>query len=871
MRILRSRIGRLIFAGVTFAALMAAVVGLIGWFTARGLSRELQEVATQELPSAITIGEVNDALDLGARSMNAMLAPPIMANGDMKARTFDRLETALRRLAAARKDYEGQRHDEEDWRLWREMQPGLEAWSAAAGEYLSVARAKDGSPDFADALWAVYPKVSKASLSVMKSLGPSMERLKKDGAEMAAEAQASADRKMNFQLATVALGALLTIVMGHFVALRITRVIDTTLAETSRLHRAVARGDLDVRGDAAAIDPEFRGVVQGINDTLDAFTVPFRMNAEYVRQFSNGQVPPRVEADLQGEFEQTKLAWNQLIETVHRRNADLELLFRGAVEGRLGVRADTAKYLGFNGAMLGKINQMLDALVGPLRTSAEVVARVSKGDVPAPITAEYQGEFQVIRDNLNTCIHAVNALVEDAKLLARAGVEGRLDVRADASRHHGDFQKVVQGVNETLDAVVHPLQTSAKFLDRISKGDVPEPITADWAGDFQAVRDSLNRCIGAIQRLVGDANGLAGAAVAGHLSTRADATPHHGDFRRIVEGVNRTLDAVIAPVQEATQVLERLAERDLRARMSGAYQGDHDRLKHALNATGEALHDALAQVAAAADQVSSAAAQIASSSQAVASGAGTQAASLQLTLGSLDNVSRHIKDAADHASQADLLAQDARGSARHGNEAVTQMQGTMTKIRTAAEGTSQIIRDVSEIAFQTNLLALNAAVEAARAGDAGRGFAVVAEEVRSLAQRAKDAAARTESLIRESVAQAGEGERTSALVSSKLAEIGGSIEKVSAIIGEIAVAAKEQATSIDEMNHSVAEMDRVTQQNAASAEESSSAAAELNGQAEELSAMVAGFQLDTRRGLARPAAAPALPARADREDVELRN
>jgi methyl-accepting chemotaxis protein len=172
------------------------------------------------------------------------------------------------------------------------------------------------------------------------------------------------------------------------------------------------------------------------------------------------------------------------------------------------------------------------------------------------------------------------------------------------------------------------------------------------------------------------------------------------------------------------------------------------------------------------------------------------------------------------------------------------MTGAMTKIRASAEGTSQIIKDINEIAFQTNLLALNAAVEAARAGEAGRGFAVVAEEVRALALRSKEAATKTEDLIRQSVKEAGEGEVTSKHVSERLAEIVGAIGKVSDIVAEITATSKEQSSGIEQVNRAVTQMDKVTQQNAANSEESSSAAQELSGQAEELAAMVATFKLD---------------------------
>ena len=308
-------------------------------------------------------------------------------------------------------------------------------------------------------------------------------------------------------------------------------------------------------------------------------------------------------------------------------------------------------------------------------------------------------------------------------------------------------------------------------------------------------------------------------------------------------GLNATLEAVAAPVTEATKVLEQLAARDLRARVGGSFQGDHAKLSDAVNKTARALHEAMVQVSEAVEQVSSAASQIANSSQAVAAGASEQAGSTQSTTTSVEAVAEMTRQSAENAQQASTLALSARDAAGEGTTAVEQLKGAMGRIQQSAEGTSQIIKDVSDIAFQTNLLALNAAVEAARAGEAGRGFAVVAEEVRSLSLRAKEAATKTEALIRQSVKQAGEGEAAAQQVAGRLFDIAQGVSRVADIVTEIATSSQEQSGQLGLLNKSIGEVDKVTQQNAASAEESSSSASELSGQSEELAAMVKTFRL----------------------------
>jgi methyl-accepting chemotaxis protein len=303
-----------------------------------------------------------------------------------------------------------------------------------------------------------------------------------------------------------------------------------------------------------------------------------------------------------------------------------------------------------------------------------------------------------------------------------------------------------------------------------------------------------------------------------------------------------------------------LSEGDLTYRINVQLGAKTAPLRDSFNASAEKLKEVLSAVVSAAKQVAGEIRQISSSSESVAQGASKQAAALEQTSAMLLSMASATKLAADHAQQAQMLATVARTSASDGVASMTQMSGAMAKIRAAAESTSQIIREINEIAFQTNLLALNAAVEAARAGEAGRGFAVVAEEVRSLALRSKEAARKTEALIRESVKQAGEGEVTSRHVETKLGEIVGAIGKVTDIVVELASSAKEQATGIQQVTIAVSQMDQVVQLNAANSQEASASVRELSGQSDDLSAMVGAFQIGRVDQAQRHA--PARPSRA---------
>jgi methyl-accepting chemotaxis protein len=286
------------------------------------------------------------------------------------------------------------------------------------------------------------------------------------------------------------------------------------------------------------------------------------------------------------------------------------------------------------------------------------------------------------------------------------------------------------------------------------------------------------------------------------------------------------------------------------------------RIRLQLRRIAEQLADVVDHTRSSNDEVSSA-------SQLLAENAGKQAAALEETSASIEQILIMIQENAQRArqvhqtsqensqtsEQARGLVDDAQKDATQGMSAMQEMAQTIDGMKDSAEKTGKIVTTIDEIAFQTNLLALNAAVEAARAGEAGKGFAVVAEEVRSLAGRSARAARETGQLIDESVRNSDEGVAATRKVEtvfqsivdrvSQLAELVGKVASASdrqvTLVGEVNDATAEQASKMEQVNAGVVQIDTVTQANAASAEELAGNAHELKDHSARLREGVAGL------------------------------
>ncbi|MDO9326062.1 MAG: methyl-accepting chemotaxis protein [Methanoregula sp.] len=240
--------------------------------------------------------------------------------------------------------------------------------------------------------------------------------------------------------------------------------------------------------------------------------------------------------------------------------ADTNMLAKAAMEGKLDTRADATKQKGDYRKIVEGVNGTLDAIIGPLNMSAEYMDRISKGDIPKKITDNYNGDFNEIKNNLNSCIDNINALTTDANQLAKGAVEGKLKNRSDATKHMGDYRKIMEGVNATLDAIINPLNMSAEYMERISKGDIPKKITDQYNGEFNEIKNNLNECIEALNGLQSDLSGTIQAQKVGDISARCTAKNLQGAYLELAKGVNESLDAISIPVMDSVTIMGEYAQ-----------------------------------------------------------------------------------------------------------------------------------------------------------------------------------------------------------------------------------------------------------------------------------------------------------------------
>jgi len=547
------------------------------------------------------------------------------------------------------------------------------------------------------------------------------------------------------------------------------------IQEMTRMSEGHNAGDIDVTIPIEQFENAFREMARGVNEMVGGHIQVKKKAMACVAEFGHGNFDAPLE-----RFPGKKAFINDNIEAlrgnIKRFIQEMTRMSDEHNAGDIDVAIPIEHFEGAFREMARGVNEMVAGHIQVKKKAMACIAEFGRGNFEAPLE-RFPGKKAFINETIETVRTNLRSLISDMDTLAAAAREGRLATRADAARHGGDFRRIVDGVNQTLDAVIGPLNVAAQYVDRISKGDTPPKITDNYNGDFNTIKMNLNVLIDSMHEIT---------AVAEAIS--------HGSL--------------------TVQVRERSGQ---------------DKLMQALSAMIGGLTKIVVEIKTVAAEVANGSQAMSSASTQLSQGANSQAASAEEASSSMEEMVSNIRQNADNAQQTEKIAVRSAEDAKEGGRSVADAVNAMKEIASK-------ISIIEEIARQTNMLALNAAIEAARAGEHGKGFAVVAAEVRKLAERSQKAAGEINQLSGSTV-------KVAEKAGDMLEKLVPNIQRTSELVKEISAASNEQNSGAEQINAALVQLQSVIQQNASAAQEMASTSEELSSQAEGLMSTINFFDI----------------------------
>lgn len=864
---------------ISFITILTVVIliGFIGYMALNYMRDTANNMADNRLPSLqylLTLQKLQLAVD-GAEW--TLCVPETIDEQSERDTAYKTIEDSFASAEKVMKEYEKIPQSLDTKKVWNKFKIAWDSWRKGDSEFVSKMKQYDSDKKEESRNTAYNVEVNPAeSIKLLQQI------VDMDNASTKS-AITSSNNAFIFTIAMFIVLIFFGVLTAGILGLVLSRGISVPLKKMTDAAYKIASGDSDInilvdsKDEIGVLSEAFRKMIENINE-----------NTAAVKKISEGdlniEIKPKSEQDLLANSMIT------VINTLISLETEISTITSQAIAGNLSFRGDDKKFQGSYKNIINGLNKTLDAVIEPLDIASDYIGKLANGEKIEEINNNFKGYYYIFINNIIEVKSALQALLNETAKLSEAGTNGELSVRGDLTKLKGEYKEIVKGINNTLDAVINPINEAERVLSKMSINDFSIKMSEDYKGMYKEISYSVNGVLSrllaieslfnklskgditslpeyekigkrsendkiipasiemmkSIKNLIDESNMISGSAANGDLSVRGDAGKFEGGYLEVITGLNATMEAISIPLQNAKKTIDEMAEGNLSKYMDGNYKGEYAKIKDSLNRTIKAFNRIIRDINSTAEQVANGSTQVSYGSQVLSDGSFRQSSSIEELNSSITNIAKETKENAESAVQASKLSLTAKEKADQGNLQMNEMLSSMEDIKRSSADIAKVINVIDDIASQINMLAINASIEAARAGEYGKGFAVVAEEVKNLAARSAKAAKETSEQIESSIVKVNAGTEIAYETSEFLKQIVEKAASASCLVEQISMASNRQAEAIMEINKGIEEVSSVIQTNSATAEQSASASEELSGQAQSLKNMVKNFKLNPK-------------------------
>ncbi|ABC31358.1 Methyl-accepting chemotaxis protein [Hahella chejuensis KCTC 2396] len=448
------------------------------------------------------------------------------------------------------------------------------------------------------------------------------------------------------------------------------------------------------------------------------------------------------------------------------------------------------------GRVANATNHLFDRWRKFIGEAGHSVKKLGDGDFGSPITSEYKGDMQQLREHINHSIAVTGRSMGRINSIMEAMAAGRLTTLEEDHRIQGEFARTLTLVNKAVEQFQHTIRIVQERLQAMREGVFDNRIEETFPGDLN------------------------------HLKV----------------AINDTLDTLASSFARLEESFRRLSQGQLDLRTRDKQPGQFGELQDHLRQTIRSLHEIAIQCRSDSTSLTSSTGEVSSASRDLSRRTEEQASAIESATRLIGELREELDNTSELAKATRNVSETAAKEAQLGLSVSATTLEAMSSIKSSSEKINNIIGVINDIAFQTNLLALNASVEAARAGEQGRGFSVVAAEVRALAQRSADAAKDIKSLIELAVTGVGKGSDQVSQMAEQLKTIAAGIEEVSGRISSVSQSNSIQTTRIRDVFTQLEQLKDITHRNASMAEQTAATSESLVNMADSLDDKLSFFK-----------------------------